>query len=119
MRFIPTKLHGVADYVVGLIVIGLPFLFGVGGGPRAALVLLGTFVILYSVLTDYELGAVRFLRIRFHLLLDALFGAAMLIAPSLLDFPADARWPVYVIGALSLLLASTTQRRAQGTASTD
>jgi hypothetical protein len=118
MRFVPTQFHGIVDYLVGLLVIGLPYFLGLSGH-RLVLIILGVSVILYSLLTDYELGAVRFLRIRFHLLLDALFGISMLISPWLFDFPADRRWPVYVIGVLALVLAMTTQIRAEGTAATD
>src|ERR1700712_2737439 len=102
MRFIPTSVHGLADYIVGLFVVGLPFSYGLTGTSRAAFVTLGLVVILYSLLTDYELGLVRVLRIRFHLLLDALFGLAMLATPTLLHLPNNSRIPVYVIGVLSL-----------------
>jgi len=112
-------LHGIADYIVGLLVIGLPFFLDLSGSPRLVLIVLGLALILYSLLTDYELGAVRFLRIRFHLLLDALFGIAMLISPWLFDFPADSRWPVYLLGVLALVLTMTTQIRAEGTAATN
>jgi hypothetical protein len=117
MRFIPTTVHGLADYVVGFIVMGLPFLFSWTGASRVTFVTLGILVICYSLLTDYELGLIRVLRIRFHLLLDALFGLAMLAAPTLLDLPHDSRIPVYVIGVLSLFLSLTTRIRAQGTGS--
>jgi hypothetical protein len=117
MRFIPTAAHGLADYGVGLIVAGLPFYFGWTGASRVTFVTLGVLVICYSLLTDYELGLLRVLRIRFHLLLDALFGLSMLSAPTLLDLPNDSGVPVYVIGVLSLFLSVTTKIRAQGTRS--
>jgi hypothetical protein len=117
MRLILTTAHGLADYVVGLIVVGLPFYFVWTGATRVAFVTLGLFVILYSLLTDYELGLVRALRIRFHLVLDALFGLAMLATPTLLHLPNSSRIPVYVIGALALILSVTTKIRAQGTRS--
>jgi hypothetical protein len=119
MRFVPAMLHGTVDYVVGFIVIGLPFYFELRGTPPMVLIALGIIVVLYSLLTDYELGAVRFLRIRSHLLLDAIFGVAMLLSPFLFDFPADTRWPVYAIGVVALILAVTTQIRAEGTAPTN
>jgi hypothetical protein len=115
MRFVPTLVHGIADYVVGMIVLGLPFYYGLTGSQRMPFVVLGVFVIIYSVFTDYEAGLVRFLRLRFHLLLDALFGVAMLFIPSLLNLPAVARTPVYAISILALLLAVTTKVRAEGT----
>jgi hypothetical protein len=115
MRFIPTAVHGLADYMVGLIVIAPPFHFGWTGGERAIFITLGLFVICYSLLTDYELGVIPFLRIRFHLLLDALFGIVMLTFPTVLHLANDTRTPVYVIGVLSILLSLTTKVRAHGT----
>ena len=115
MRFIPTLLHGAADYLVGLTVIGLPFYQGWVGSQRASFVVLGTFVIIYSLFSDYKAGLIRFLRLRFHLLLDGVFGVAMLSTPWLLDLPAGSRTPVYTIGFLALLLVMTTKVRAQCT----
>jgi hypothetical protein len=117
MRVLPTVFHGILDYIVGLVTIGLPFMLGLQGAQRAVLIILGAVVIFYSVITDYEFGFVRFLRIRFHLLLDALFGLAMLVSPWLLDFPPQARWPNYVLGVLALVVVATTEVRARGTAS--
>jgi hypothetical protein len=117
MRFIPTIAHGLADYLVGLIVIAMPIYFAWTGSARIFFLTLGVVVICYSMLTDYELGLVKILRIRFHLLLDALFGIAMLAAPTLLNLPIDSRAIVYVIGALSILLSFTTKIRAHGTGS--
>ena len=77
---------------------------------------IGIAAILYSLFTDYELGAIRVLRIRFHLLLDAVFGLVMLAAPLLFDLPRQASWTSYLIGALALLLVATTNTRAVGTA---
>ena len=117
MRFIPTIAHGLADYLVGLIVIALPIYFAWTGSARIFFMTLGVVVICYSMLTDYEFGLIKILRIRFHLLLDALFGIAMLAAPTLLHLPIDSRAIVYVIGALSILLSFTTKIRAHGTGS--
>jgi hypothetical protein len=113
MRFIPTIAHGLAHYVVGLIVIALPSYLGCTANARIVFVTLGLAVIIYSLMTDYELSLVRILRIRFHLLLDFLFGVAMLLAPTLLHLPIDGR----MIGALSIFLSFTTKIRAHGTAS--
>jgi hypothetical protein len=117
MRFIPTIVHGLADYAVGLVVMVLPFYFGWAESRRVAFVALGFLVICYSLLTDYELGLFRILRIRFHLLLDTLFGITMLLAPTLLSIPSNGSAPVYSIGVLSILLSFTTKIRAQGTRS--
>nr|WP_156584648.1 hypothetical protein [Agrobacterium vitis] len=99
-----------------MIVIALPFLLGSAGAAQITLVALGVFVLLYSADTDYELAAIRFLRIRFHLMLDALFGVAMILLPLTFDRTGTAQWPFYLLGILALALALTTKIRAEGTA---
>jgi hypothetical protein len=96
---------------------GLPFLFSWTGVSRVTFVTLGILVICYSLLTDYEFGLIRVLRIRFHLLLDALFGLAMLAAPMALRLPDGSRILINVIGVLSIFLSLITKIRAQGTRS--
>lgn len=119
MRFIPTALHGVADYIVGLLLACLPLLFGWSGAERFVFIPLGLFVALYSACTDYELGLYRFLRIRFHLLLDGILGIALLFAPRFLRLPESHHTLVYAIGVLALVLAVTTRIRVQGTHSNE
>jgi len=116
VRFIPTLIHATADYLVGLLLIVLPLLIPVVGPARVLTMALGLTVLLYSLATDYELGAIRFLRIPFHLFLDALSGAMLLLLAAAADLPDSARWPYYVIGALALFLSATTRTRPQGTA---
>lgn len=117
MRFIPTVIHGVLDYLVGLMVIGLPFAVGIHGPALIALVASGSFAIIYSLFTDYELGAIRLLRVRFHLALDVVFGVAMLSIPTAFDIPPAIQWPVYVIGLVAIVLSTITKIRPTGTAS--
>jgi hypothetical protein len=74
MRFLPTRAHGVLDYLVGLLLVASPWLFGFADGPaaaRGAPIALGAGALLYSLLTDYELGLLRVVPMPGHLLLDA------------------------------------------------
>ena len=57
MKFLPTKIHGILDYVVGLALIVAPYLFGFSdvGGPAVLLPqVLGVGLIVYSIFTNYE-----------------------------------------------------------------
>lgn len=119
MRFIPTAIHGAADYIVGLLLACLPLLLGWSGAGRHVFVGMALFVIIYSACTDYELGLYRFLRLRFHLLLDGVLGVALLFAPRVLGLPEEHHTLVYSIGVLALVLAATTRVRAQGTQSNE
>lgn len=116
MRVVPTLLHGIADYTVGLLVLILVFYFDLDSTARYVIAGMGVFIIFYSALTDYELGVIRFLRVRFHLVLD--FVVAMVLASIVLqlDLPAEAQWSFLAISACALVLVFTTKVRALGTA---
>lgn len=72
MRFIPTRIHGVLDYLVGALLIAAPWLlnFDRGGAETWVPVILGVGALLYSLFTDYELGLVRRLSMSTHLGLE-------------------------------------------------
>src|SRR5262249_35864760 len=58
---------------MGIALVVIPLAFNFGAGAQTWLpVLLGGGVILYSLLTDYELGAVDLIGMPAHLILDAL-----------------------------------------------
>jgi hypothetical protein len=116
MRFIPTRIHGVLDYLVGIILIVSPWVLGFNeGGPETWVpVVLGAGAILYSILTRYELGLVRLIPMPVHLMLDGLNGAALAASPWLFGF-ADQVWvPHVVLGLFEIgaaLFTETAPRR--------
>ena len=113
MRFIPTRVHAVLDYIVSAFVAALPFLFGVEGEVRWLFVALGLFGAAYSLLTDYELGAVRVLSMRTHLALDVVFIVALLALA--VTTPITSLRIVCVIAAVAAgLLVAFTRRAPAG-----
>ena len=83
MRFIPTKIHGVLDYITVVTGLALPYLLNWN---RDATILLNgaaLAVLLSSLITRYELSVVRWLPMKGHLMLDALNGALLIAAPLL------------------------------------
>jgi hypothetical protein len=114
MRFIPTALHGVVDYIVGLFLAGLPLYLGWPARAQATFIAIGLVVIGYSAFTDYEFGVFRYLGGRLHLFLDALIGVLLLASPFLLSLPDNHYALVVAIGTLALVLAATTEVRAKG-----
>lgn len=83
LRFIPTKAHGVADYVTAGALLAAPELFRIDRGSAAGIVprANGAAAGVYSLLTDYELGARRVLPMRAHLALDAVSGVTLAAVP--------------------------------------
>ena len=112
MRFIPTRVHGFMDYSMGVLLMAAPWLFGFarGGAETWVPVILGAGVILYSLLTDYELGVVRKLSMSAHLFLDAMGGVLLAASPWLFGF-ADWVWVPHVIfGVLEIGAALMTRK---------
>ena len=112
MRFIPTRVHGYLDYLMGALLIAAPWLFDFarGGAETWVPVVLGAGVILYSLFMDYELGVSRQLSMRTHLMLDLLGGIVLAVSPWLFGF-ADEVWePHLIFGILEIGAALTTKR---------
>lgn len=111
MRFLSTRVHGYMDYLMGALLIAAPWLldFDRGGAETWVPVVLGAGVILYSLMTDYELGAVKALSMRTHLWLDGLGGALLAASPWLFDFDEYVWLPHLVLGLLEIGAALTTE----------
>lgn len=111
MRFIPTRIHGMMDYLMGVLLIAAPWLFGfaAGGAETWLPVILGAGVILYSIFTNYELGLVKSLSMGTHLGLDIAGGLLLAVSPWLFGF-ADFVWvPHVVFGILEVGAGLMTQ----------
>lgn len=111
MRFLSTRVHGYMDYLMGALLIAAPWLldFDRGGAETWVPVVLGAGVILYSLMTDYELGAIKALSMRTHLWLDGLGGALLAASPWLFDFDEYVWLPHLVLGLLEIGAALTTE----------
>lgn len=112
MRFIPTRVHGMLDYGMGVLLIAAPWLFGFarGGAETWLPVVLGLGVILYSLFTDYELGVVRKLSMSAHLTMDGLGGALLAVSPWLFGF-SDYVWVPHLILGLAEIGAALFTRK--------
>ena len=112
MRLIPTKVHGYLDYLVGALLIVAPWLFGFAarGAETWVPVLLGAAAIVYSLLTDYELGVRKIISMPTHLLLDLVSGIVLAASPWLFGF-ADYVWAPHLIAGLFEIGASLLTRR--------
>ncbi|MCB4824965.1 SPW repeat domain-containing protein [Roseicella aerolata] len=111
MRFVPTRVHGVIDYIYALLLIGAPYVldFSGGGAPQWAFWLLGFGVIGLALLTRFELGVIRLVPMPVHLGIDVLAGLLLAASPWLLGF-ADRVWaPHLVFGLLEAGLALVTR----------
>lgn len=123
IRFVPTRVHGVFDYIGGIGLILAPFVFGFfnRGGIQVILpMVLGVGLLLYSLLTRYELGipTIKFIPMPYHLIFDFVAAALIAASPFLFGFYHDTPngWLPHLISGLVvivLVLVSQTQPRRQ------
>lgn len=123
MKIIPTNVHGVLDYIVGALLIAAPWLFGFydGGAESWVPIILGAGVILYSLVTDYEVSIAKALPMPTHLWLDGLGGALLAVSPWLFGFADLIAWPHVVVGLVEIgtaLMTESRPRRGQRTVGT-
>ncbi|MBO9684179.1 MAG: SPW repeat protein [Flavisolibacter sp.] len=104
MRFIPTKVHGVLDYLVGILLIAAPWLFDFdrGGAETWIPVILGIATLVYSIMTDYELGLTRTLSMRTHLTLDLISGILLAASPWIFGFADYVYLPHLILGIVEI-----------------
>lgn len=113
MRFISTKVHGYLDYVVGIALI-LPWIFTHEGPIATIPALLGITTIVYSIITDYEVGAVKLISMPLHLLLDFFSGALLAASPWLFDFEDIISIPFVVVGVFEIVVSLVTKLKPSG-----
>jgi hypothetical protein len=111
MRFLPTRLHGVIDYLWGLALLSTPWLLGFADVPAAKWIALafGAGAILYSALTAYELGILRILPMPLHLILDGIAGLVLAASPWLFGFADRIFLPHLLFGLFSVVASLVTR----------
>ena len=121
IRFVPTWLHGLVDYIGGIGLIALPFVFGfsnMGGIAVILPIVLGSGLILYSLLTNYERGipGLKFIPMSVHLIFDFIASALLAVAPFVFGFANQTPnvWvPDVVLGIVVILLVLVSQTHVQ------
>lgn len=114
LRLIPTRVHGMLDYLTGGTLLATPELFGLKEVPSVALAfrLTGGGAAAYSLLTDYELGLVTLLPMPAHLALDAASGALLASSSWLFGFAYNGTryaLPQVIARATEILAAARTK----------
>lgn len=109
---ISTRTHGIIDYVVGILLILAPFILGFANGGAAMWVpiLIGASILVYSLLTRYEMAAARVIPFKTHLALDVGGGLLLLVSPWLFGFADLIWWPHVVVGLAELGVVAMTNK---------
>lgn len=114
-KLISRQTHGVMDYSYAAIVSSSPETVGFRDEETATALcrLVGSGVLLSSLMTRYELGLVRVIPFKAHLALDVAAGLFTFAAPWLFGFSRNraARNTFVVAGGISVLAGLLTEPR--------
>jgi hypothetical protein len=104
MKLIDTKTHGYLDYSMGIFLIVAPFVLNLDkeGMESTVFYALGALALVYSVLTKYELGLIKIIPMKIHLLLDVLSGIFLAASPWLLGFSDKVYLPHLILGIIEI-----------------
>ena len=113
MKPITTKLHGFLDYIVGILFIAMPWILKIDPKGYAGVVFIvaGIAALFYSLLTRYELGAVKLIPMKTHLAIDMLSGILLASSPWIFDF-ADSIYLPHLIGGITEIVVVLLTRTA-------
>ena len=113
MRFLPTRVHGVIDYIWGVVLLVTPYGLGFAdwGAAQWVLTLFGLGAILYSIFTDFEVGLVRVIPMPLHLVADGLGGVLLAASPWLFGFADRVYLPHLLFGLFATVASLTTVKQ--------
>jgi hypothetical protein len=110
---IPTRVHGIIDYLTGVLLIAAPFIFGFADGTAAQWLptVLGGMTIVMSLLTRYELSIAKLIPLPVHLVVDVGTGLLLAASPWLFGFADRIWWPHLLVGLMEIAVPLLTRRQ--------
>jgi hypothetical protein len=113
MKPIDTKTHGYMDYIMGVFLLASPSLFELDktGMQSTIFYISAAAVFVYSILTHYEVGLVKIIPMKIHLLLDVLSGILLAASPWLFNFHETVYGPHLVLGIIEISTALLSSSR--------
>lgn len=118
MKVISRKAHGFLDYIVSLFLIFSPWMIGFarGGNETTVPIVIAVLTLLYSLLTDYELGPGKVISFKTHLLLDTLSGITLAASPWLFGFAEFVYLPHLIMGLAEIAVVAMTSTKPSSSA---
>jgi hypothetical protein len=113
MKIIDTKTHGYMDYIMGIFLIASPSLFSLNLNAMESTIfyVVGATALLYSLATNYELGLIKIIPMKGHLMLDIFSGVFLAASPWLFGFADLVYRPHLVLGMIEIGTALLTSSK--------
>ena len=109
---ISTGAHGLIDYIAAGTLVTLPGVLGLSPKLTRALQMIGLKKLIYTMLTQHEMGIIKLIPMKTHLAIDAASGATLCALPFLLDEKDDAAMALCIgmgLNELALSVSTETQ----------
>lgn len=111
LPLLPTRIHGLIDYLYGIVLIAVPYLFGFAdhGAAQWTAMGVGLATLAMALVTDNEVSLARLVPMPGHLAGDAAAGVFLAASPWLFDF-AEETFALHLGFGLFAIVASLTTR---------
>jgi len=105
MKIISAKFHGCLDYLVVLIFLCAPNLLHLSMVPAVISYSLAGIHLLLTLLTDFPLGALKVVPLKWHGIIELIVGPVLVALPFFLGFGSEpAAQYFYVVNGIVILL---------------
>ena len=103
---ISTFVHGIIDYIYGVLLIASPWLFHFNqiGAQTYVVDIVAAFVLTYGMFTKYQLSFSRSIPLKVHLLLDVVISVFLIASPWLFKFADRVYLPHVLFGIAGLII---------------
>jgi VIT1/CCC1 family predicted Fe2+/Mn2+ transporter len=111
---IPALIHGIIEYVAGVVFIVAPFVLGFQSGAATAIsIIVGVIVLVVAASSEGPSGLISQIPISAHVALDFVLAAALIIMPFAFGFSEEGAPTAFFItlGVVHLLLTIATRFR--------
>jgi VIT1/CCC1 family predicted Fe2+/Mn2+ transporter len=109
---VPALVHGVLEYVVGVLFIAAPFLFSFdSNSATAAAIVVGLLLLAFTATSALPTGLVSSITVGVHVTVDLVFAVLLVALPFVLGFRDEAAPTALfiVVGVLHLLMTIATR----------
>jgi hypothetical protein len=114
---IPAFVHGILEYVAGVLFVAAPFLFSFDSdGATAVSIVAGVLILIMAASTAMSTGLIKSIPVQAHVVLDYILAALLIAAPFVFSFTDDGTATAFfiVLGIVHLLMTIATRFIREG-----
>jgi hypothetical protein len=114
MKFIETRTYGYLDYATGILMIVIA---GLGRTVNLAQIIvpvvIGLSMILFNLVTSYEISITNIIPMKVRLKIDFFCGALLAASPWIFNFAGEIFWPHVLVGAFAAFASLLSKTKPQ------